>query len=156
VADTGTGGEIVKNDAETREETWVFLGSRVNTKRARVHVWAWIDDDDPDREMLFSAKGHYTIGGNYKVKVSRADGITMHGTPTYLEPNPDTDLRARAAASHRAAEITLSRFALERSQNRKDPLDEALSPLIELAKTVPPSQRDAFSLYVLRSLLRAW
>lgn len=138
-----------------QEETWVFLGSRVSKKDTRIHAWVSVDPDYK-QEMWFRAKGTFTIGGNYCVKVSRADGVTMHGSPTYVELNPDEDLRVKAAASHRAAELTLSRIALERSPRRRDPLDEAIEPLVALAKTVSPSQRDAFALYVMRSLFRGW
>jgi hypothetical protein len=145
------------DDADYVEEIWLFLGSRVNSKNTRTH--AWVLSEDPDgRELWFRAKGHHAVGGNYRMKVQRVDGevVSKMGDPVYVEAHPDEDLRIKVAASHRTAEITLSRLALERSQNRKDPLDKALAPLVTLAETVPPLQRDAFALYVMRKLLEIW
>lgn len=148
-------------DHETHE-TWVFGGSRVLSGK-RVHAWVPLNYDGLTEkagkagpELLFKATGSFVVGSEYDVRASREDDrVSKIGTPAYLGQHENAELRAGLEASHRAAETTLGRLALERNDKRRSALDEALAPVITLMKGVPYAQRDAFMVYIQRKLFNA-
>jgi hypothetical protein len=137
-------------------ERWVYGGIRVlDGKR----VYAWIDPSG--RELLFTLRpaSASAIGSYYTAQVSRhAGNVTLHGTPTYADDGQaDDELRRQLWAQDTAARGHLARLAQERNEARRHGIDEALQPLLSVARTVKTGpDRDALTAYVLRRLIGAW
>lgn len=62
----------------------------------------------------------------------------------------------RFEVSEKAANAALRLAAMERSDKRSSALDEALEPLMRLARTMPNADRLAFQMYVQNRLADAW
>jgi hypothetical protein len=132
----------------------VFGGSRIGTKKQRLHAWI----NEADEELLFKAQGSYTVGAIYDVQVTRpdTDRLVRHGQPKYAGGRADTELHERVAARHRAAEAELGLLARERAAKKDDPVEAAIEHLVTLSRLVPASQRTAFLTYVMARLARSW
>lgn len=137
---------------ETEFETWIFGGSRVNAKGKRVHAWI---PGGSVKGLLFAADGSYTVGCEYRAKVARSgDSVTLYGKPTFERRHDDATLRAQLEAAHTAAETRLKLAAIERSEKRSKALDEALEPILAVARNVAPMDREAFTAYVINRVTR--
>lgn len=147
-------------EAESATERWHYAGVRVLAGRKKGHAWV----TPAGKELYYGAKNNSggIIGAGYDAEVSRAQGpkgtvTTLHGTPRFAVPAaPGDDRVADWAAQDKAAKAELELETLKRNAKRIDPLDEALAPLLALARKVPAPQRDAFAVYVLRRINGAW
>ncbi|GAB3459142.1 hypothetical protein [Actinophytocola sediminis] len=143
------------------EETWLFAGTRIGRSGKRIHAWLPLPNDDLDNELYFGPTGRPAVGSEYTVKVTRhQEGetarITLHGNPVYQRQHDDEELRARVEARHRAAETTLRRDQMERSDKRASALEETLEPLVKISSELRATDRDAFLAYVIRKITRPW
>jgi len=89
--------------------------------------------------------------------VSRHDGtLTLHGTPEYAGSAADQATRRALWAEHTLAQTQTEASRAERDAARRNALDEALAPLLELAGGLRTgAQRDALAAYVIRKLHNA-
>lgn len=145
------------------EELWTFGGSRVGSGNARRHAWLPDTADLPERpltvkavtdaELWYRARGSYVVGGQYRVRVSRnGDHVSMYPNPTYAGRDPDQAVRETLEALHRAAEVRLQMYALERADSRRSEIAEALVPLQRIAGRLRTQDRAAFTAYVLEKM----
>lgn len=151
---------------EKSKEIWLYCGLRLLSGDGKVcDSWCELDADGAavlSKPHLFArGKGRnahsFTVGGEYTATVTRESDaeMTLHGPPIYFGKHADDGVKARVAAAHQATRITIDRKALEAHDKRRNPLDDALNPLIELYRTVPYPQRDAFAAYVMRRMFSA-
>lgn len=99
------------------------------------------------------------VGSRYTAQVTRRDGgaITLHGTPEYVGSQADGETRAALWTEHTLAQTRIESLRSERDAARRNALDEALAPLLELAAPLRTgAQRDALAAYVIRKLHNAW
>lgn len=140
---------------EPAEEMWTYGGVRVGKDGKRLHAWL----DGGGEELLFSRTGaRMAVGSRYTVRVTRHDAtITMHGTPVYAGTTAGEATRRAAWAAHTAAQTRLEMIRAERNAARRNALDEALTPLLELARPLRTSaERDALAAYIIRRLHSTW
>jgi hypothetical protein len=136
-------------------ETWIYGGIRAGTDGKRRHAWI----DPAGQEHWFSRTGaRMAVGSRYTVQVSRHDGtLTLHGTPEYAGPAADQATRRALWAEHTLAQTQIEASRAERDAARRNALDEALAPLLEVAAGLRTgAQRDALAAYVIRKLHNAW
>jgi hypothetical protein len=141
---------MTETPAET-EEVWTYGGLRAGARGTRVHAWI----DETGEELWFPKTGaRASVGARYKVSVRRRDGTTsLVGVPGYTGRSADEQLRRRLWAEHTTAATRLELIRAERSDARASALDEALAPLLELARGLRTNaERDALAVYVLRKL----
>jgi len=134
------------------EELWTYGGVRVSGRGRRVYAWI----DQAGEELWFPKTGtHAAVGSQYKVTVKRDDGVTsIIGTPQYAGRASDDDLRRQLWAQHSAATTSLELARAERSDARRNALDEAIAPLLRIARTLrTTAERDALAVYVLRKIV---
>jgi hypothetical protein len=116
--------------------------------------------DPAGEEHWFARTGSRTaVGSRYTAQVTRRDGgaITLHGTPEYAGSQADRETRAALWTAHTLAQTRIETLRAERDAARRNALDEALAPLLELAGPLRTgAQRDALAAYVLRKLHNAW
>lgn len=145
---------MVKPECVPATERWVFGGSRIGTKKQRLHAWI----DEHGEELLFKAVGSYTVGAIYDVQVTRTDQerLVRHGQPKYAGGRADPELHETVAARHRAAEAELWLLARERAAKKDDPVEQAIEHLVALSRKVSAAQRTAFLSYVMARLSRSW
>ncbi len=145
-----------EQEIPTTKERWIYGGIRVLDDK-RIHAWI----DPAGREGLYAHKraSTWAIGSYYTARVIRTgSSTTLYGTPTYTGDGyaPD-ELRRELWAKDTAARTRLARLAQERKESRRNAIDQALAPLITAARTLKTSaDRDAFTAYVMRQLIRAW
>ena len=99
------------------------------------------------------------IGSRYVVRVTRRDdgGLTLHGVPEYASSQADQATRQALWAEHTVAQAQIEARRAERDAARRNALDEALAPLVDLARPLRTgAQRDALAAYVIRKLHNAW
>jgi hypothetical protein len=143
-------------EPERTEETWTCAGVRVGGSGKRVMCWV-----RPDGKIvsLFSKRGSNAIGGRYAFKVTYGpDGelTGIWGPLHYVDRDPDNEKIAGWRAQEVAAEAHFAREAAERKAKSEDPLDEALAPLVEIARTLRTgAARDAFAAHIIRRVARA-
>jgi len=137
---------------EPIEERWVFGGSRIGTGGKRIHAWVPEGTAVEDAVFFSPSKGMSpAVGSIYAVQVRRVGKrVTRFGDPVYLKRSDDEALRGELELAHRLAEVELSRRKQEANDKRATALDEAMAPLLELARTVSPFDRDAFLVMVIR------
>lgn len=136
-------------------ETWTYGGVRAGKDGKRLHAWI----DPAGEEHWFSRTGtRMAIGSHYSAQVSRHDGtVTLHGTPEYAGSAAGADTRRALWTEHTLAQTRLEAIRAERDAARRNALDEALAPLLEVAAPLRTgAQRDALAAYVLRKLHNAW
>ena len=135
---------------EPAEETWTYAGVRVSTEGKRQHAWL----DPSGEELLFRrAGGSMAVGSHYTALVIRRDdgSIALRGTPVYVGSAADEATRRGLWAEHTTAQTRLELLRAERNAARRNALDEALAPLVEVAAGLRTSaERDALAVYVLR------
>lgn len=140
-----------------RTELWTYGGLRVGRGGKRYHAWRPPERTPENLGLFATLRGSYVVGSVYEARVEREDdGITVIGQPQWQQQSENPELRAELEVAHRAARTTLDRRALESRAKRNSALDEAIAPLVELARKRPSNQRDAFATYVLRKLHRVW
>ncbi|MEJ3741801.1 hypothetical protein WEI85_00665 [Actinomycetes bacterium KLBMP 9797] len=140
----------------TTEERWIYGGIRVLNGR-RIH--AWIDPHGHEGLYQLKRAGNWAIGCYYTAQVVRTGEATrLYGAPTYAGGGhaPD-EVRRQLWAKDTAARTRLALLAQERNQARRNAIDEALEPLITMARAVRTSaDRDALTAYVMRRLISSW
>jgi hypothetical protein len=141
--------------AGTVQETWTYGGVRVGARHTRVHAWI----DPAGEELWFPKAGaHAAVGSRYTVSVRRSAGTTsIIGVPEYAGRSPDDGLRQRLWAAHTAATTWLQMIRDQRNDAKHSALDQAIAPLLDLARTLRTSaERDALAAYVIRKLHTTW
>jgi hypothetical protein len=134
-------------------EVWTYLGIRVSAKDKRMHGWR----DPGGRELWYSDKGSFVIGGRYDVEVNRADDRCTRRTPSYAGEYIGQEERAGLEALDLAARLRLAGLVRERRDMGASALDEAIEPLLAVARTLRAgADRDALAAYVIRRLHTAW
>ena len=134
-------------------ETWTYGGIRADKDGKKWHAWA-----DPAGEEHWFARtggGRMAVGSHYTVRVTRRDdgGITLHGTPEYAGSQAGRETRAALWTEHTLAQTRVEILRAERDAGRRNALDEAIAPLLELAGPLRTgAQRDALAAYVIRKL----
>ncbi len=99
------------------------------------------------------------VGSSYTAQVTRRDGggITLHGTPEHAGTQAGQEVRAALWTAHTLAQTQIESLRAERDAARRNALDEAIAPLLELAAPLRTgAQRDALAAYVIRKLHSAW
>ena len=114
-------------------ETWTYGGIRADKDGKKWHAWA-----DPAGEEHWFARtggGRMAVGSHYTVRVTRRDdgGITLHGTPEYAGSQAGRETRAALWTEHTLAQTRVEILRAERDAGRRNALDEAIAPLLELA-----------------------
>lgn len=113
----------------------VYGGQRLTgTKSA--HGWYEVDDFDGNGYLWDKLKG-VSIGGIYTVESPAEDpvGSVFTGTLQYTrEKIDDLDTIARWQAVDADVKATLGRQAAERKHGKSTELDEALEPLLRMAR----------------------
>jgi hypothetical protein len=110
-------------------------------------------------EHWFACTGsRMAVGSHYTAQVTRRDGgITLHGTPEYAGSQADREARAALWTEHTMAQTRIETLRAERDAARRNALDEAIAPLLDLAAPLRTSaQRDALAAYVIRKINSAW
>jgi hypothetical protein len=141
-------------------EKWVFGGVRVSRDGTRLYAWI----DPSGTELLYKPSGSPVVGSIYTARITRGvddDGdprVTCHGEPEYTgDGYVDPEQRRELFAQDSVARTRLAMLRAERASERRDALDEALEPLVEIAaKLRTGADRDAFAAYVLRKINLAW
>jgi hypothetical protein len=136
-------------------ETWVYGGIRVDSDGKRCH--AWIDPAGEDHWFSRTGAG-MAVGSCYTVEVSRHDGtLRLHGVPEYAGSAANDATRRALWTEHTLAQTQLETIRAERDARRRNALDEAIAPLMQVASGLrTAAQRDALAAYVIRKLHNAW
>lgn len=144
--------EPIDDDATT--ELWVYLGTRPGQSVAKVHGYRRPNGDENWFKRAFTT--YASVGYLYRVSFTTADDTTFsvkrttEFTDERAEDFNELVLADRVAAGKLAAE------QLERNAKRKNDIDEALAPLIEIAKSLKATaHREALITYVERAIWRA-
>ena len=144
-------------EPERTEETWTRAGVRVGTSGKR--VTCWVRPGGKTTVSLVTKRGTSAVGGRYAFKVTYGPDSSLTGIwgPLhYVDRDPDDEKVAAWRAHEVAAETHFAREAAERKAKAEDPLDEALAPLVEIARTLRTgADRDAFASYIIRRVARA-
>lgn len=143
----------------TEIQEWVYAGRRLNSKGKPVD--AWVTEAGKGKQVHFGAGtklSTHIIGALYRAKVEvEGDTMTLYGVPTFVEGMhaPEADRREWTALDS----VTNTKLAAERRERnaaKVEALDEALKPLVEIAKTLRSrADQDAFLATVIRRLTTA-
>jgi len=134
-------------------ELWTYGGLRVGKDGRRLYAWL----DPGGEELLFSRTGRMAVGSQYTVRVTRDGTVTMHGTPEYAGSAADEATRAPCGPRTPWRRPRLEALRAERSAARRNALDEALGPLLELAAPLRTTAgRNALAAYVIGKLHSTW
>jgi len=150
--------------AEPTIETWIYAGERVASDgKKRVEVWL----DETGRDLWFAFKSAKTIGGRYRVHVTRgadAESVSMHRSPApeYVDRvGPGHELVAQLAV-WQAADLAAKTRQANRRREARDAaeatsLDEALATIRRIAnKQRTAADRAALVGHVITELTRVW
>jgi hypothetical protein len=131
--------------ADWPQEAWTYGGVRVDSKGTRKHQWI-----EPDGSPgLYADKGSFVIGGLYHVRVQRDGKHTTRTTPRYTGETVEREERAALEIKDRASRRELAAKSRERNDAAQSALDEALEPLLAIArKTRNGSDLEALVAYV--------
>jgi len=147
---------VTETSPEPTQERWTYAGVRVSSDGKRQHAWL----DPSGKELLFrQGRGPTAVGSHYTAQVIRRDDgrIILRGTPLYAGSAADEATRRALWAEHIAAQTRLELIRAERNAARRNALDEALAPLLEVAAGLRTSaERDALAVYILRRIQHAW
>jgi hypothetical protein len=133
-------------------ETWAYGGIRAGGDGKKWHAWV---DAAGDEHWFARTTGRPAVGSHYTAQVTRRDdgGITLHGTPQYAGSGAGPEARAALWTAHTLAQTQIEALRAERDAARRNALDEAIAPLLELAAPLRTgAQRDALAAYVIRKL----
>jgi hypothetical protein len=148
--------EPATGSPEPVTEMWTYGGIRADKDGKKWHAWV----DPAGEEHWFARTGsRMAVGRRYTAQVTRRDdgAITLHGTPEYAGSQADGETRAALWTAHTLAQTRIEALRAERDAARRNALDEAIAPLLELAAPLRTgAQRDALAAYVLRKLHNAW
>jgi hypothetical protein len=142
---------------EPTAETWTYGGIRADKDGKKWH--AWVDPAGEEHWFARTGGGRMAVGSHYTAQVTRRDGggISLHGTPEYAGSQAGRESRAALQTEHTVAQTRIEALRAERDAARRNALDEAIAPLLELAAPLRTgAQRDALAAYVLRQLHSAW
>jgi hypothetical protein len=142
---------------EPAAETWTYGGVRADKHGKKWH--SWLDAAGEDHWFARTGGGTMAIGSRYTLRVTRRDdgGITLHGIPEYAGSEADQVTRQGLWAQHAVAQAQIEARRAERDAGRRNALDEALAPLVDLARSLRTgAQRDALTAHVIRKLHNAW
>lgn len=144
---------ITTEEIDWQEETWTYAGIRLNVKGQRRH--GWIDPDGS--ELLYQDTGRFVVGGLYTVLVDRSSAGTTRQSPVYTGERTDRDTISALYVQELAAETKLATTRRHSGDAAKDPLEDALRPLIKVAQQARTgAAKDALVAYVMRRLYEAW
>lgn len=134
-------------------ETWTYAGVR---ERNGKRWYAWVDADG--EEMLWGKLKAGVIGGRYEVPVTRdGEHVSALLSISYVDMTADSVTVAGYTARAVAASTRLSQLARERSDAKRNALDEAMAPLIAVARTLRTGpEREALIAHVIRKISAAW
>ena len=137
-------------------ETWTYGGIRAGKDGKKWH--AWLDQAGEEHWFARTGGSRMAVGSRYTAQVTRRDdGITLHGTPEYAGSQADREARAALWTAHTLAQTRIETLRAERDAARRNALDEALAPLLDLAAPLRTgAQRDALAAYVIRKLHDTW
>jgi hypothetical protein len=142
---------------EPAAETWTYGGIRADKDGKKWH--AWVDPAGEEHWFGRTGSSRMAVGSRYIAQVTRGDGgaITLHGTPAYTGSQADGETRQALWREHTLAQTRIETLRAERDAARRNALDEAIAPLLDLAAPLRTgAQRDALAAYVLRKLHNAW
>lgn len=136
-----------------QEEIWIYAGRRVSKGK---QAYAWIDANDKELWYGPGFQGK-VIGGRYTVTVDRdSDKLTVYGKPSYVDRSQD-ERTAEWEAKQETSNTLLAAASRERTAAKQRTLDEALVPLLDVARTLRTgSERDAFLAHIIRKVSAAW
>jgi len=121
-------------------ETWTYGGIRAGKDGKKWH--AWLDQAGEEHWFARTGGSRMAVGSRYTAQVTRRDdGITLHGTPEYAGSQADREARAALWTAHTLAQTRIEALRAERDAARRNALDEALAPLLDLA--APAAHRRA-------------
>lgn len=135
-----TPGADPSDKPERVTERWTCGGVRVGAKGKKLIAWF-----DPDgKELYFAAdRGSGPIpGADYEVTVTRdGDGITLHGSPRFLEVCADTERRAVIMATDKGWRAQIESERRLKAAKADDPFMEACDRVAAVLAKVPAPQR---------------
>lgn len=151
-------GDVVQPDGRVFEpQTWVFCGTRLDSKGKKVHAWLPLPATDLSSVGLWDAKGSPVVGSEYEVLVATTDeGMWKRGNPQYRRRHENEELRALIEAAHKAAEARIRVERMKSADKRDSSLEAALEPLVSIARQLHPTDRTAFVAHVINRLNKAW
>lgn len=145
-------------------EIWVFGGIRFDEDvKKTTEIWLPLPAN-LDKTYIFplgkdKGHAHCVPGTEYEVKIDRhADGsVSLYdNSARRVGRHEDEEMRAIIEARHKAAQTILRVQRMEAADKKESALDEALEPLLAIAKGMIPPHRDAFLAYVIRQIARVW
>jgi hypothetical protein len=143
--------------SEPVTETWTYGGTRAGKDGKKWH--AWLDAAGEEHWFARTGGSRMAVGSRYTAQVTRRDdgGISLHGTPEYARSQAGEETRRSLWTEHTLAQTRIEALRAERDAARRNALDEAIAPLLELAAPLRTgAQRDALAAYVIRKLCNAW
>lgn len=137
-------------------ERWLCLGRRQRADGTGLAT-AWRSLTDGQERLYLKLTG--VVGGEYDITVSHSgDRTSVHGQPVYAGQADDVDpaqVGAWKAADQAAYAADRARL-LEASARRRNELDEALRPVLEIAARLTSfGDRDALARYVTAKIYAA-
>lgn len=141
-------------------ETWIYGGVRLKDGK---RVWSFIDGHGQPWTHQKDQKLH-TIGGKFERPMVRAladdgttTGISFYGEWRYTGEKIDAETRAEMEALDVTSRTRLAAITRDKNDARVKALDEAMEPLLAIAKKLHfGSERDAFVAHVIRRLTSGW
>lgn len=138
-------------------ERWQYAGRRL----AADGTLAWVWHGPDGKEMWYGDKmaAGSVIGGVYEARVERTpDRTSLHGSPEFREfPRDHHPDRDQWAVADRVARTRHQLARTERTEAKRDPLDELLAPLLAHAGRLrTQTDRDVLAAYVIRRINSAW
>lgn len=148
---------------EPAPERWAYTGVRLAATHKLVEQWQPVDDDgQPVGDSLWYASKRgstaaHAVGSIYTAHVVRTDDrTTRHGEPGYTADRVSDALRAAWWTEQHTARTRYAIVRDEANAAKVDALNEALEPLLVLARAARTGvQRDALIATVLRRLAQA-
>jgi hypothetical protein len=138
------------------KERWTALGTRVTSKGAQAARWL----TEEGGELLFPDRTAFVIGATYEITLKRTEAgrVTMIGKPAFVGRDAaDPAKVALWEARDLIARQELSRRSRERKASKQRALDEAMRPLLDIAREMrSTADKDSFAVYVLRRLQSPW
>ena len=142
-----------QDNAVRAEEIWTYAGRRESGGK-RYYAW----QDNAGQERWYAKVSAGTVGGRYALMVTR-DGkhVSVYPEPRYTSDRVDEATRREMEALDIAAAAILAAQVRDRNDARRKALDDAVTPLAEIAAKLKfGHERDAFLAYVIRRLTKPW
>ena len=139
------------SEEEFTVERWINAGRRFWPDSGKL-VDAW---RDPSGKELHYDKLNGSPGGEYDIKVSRGEGTRVSGTPVFRQMHTDRDQVMAWQVQDRKAQDELARHRLEKNAKRMSELDEAMEPILAIARRLrSTSDRAALANYIAAKIHR--